>query len=89
MKKILIVSVALLLGACMSTDPYTGNQKVSNTAKGAGIGALAGAVIGAATSSSDDRKKDHEASFAVPPRGSATEVPSVRVRLVPAGIGHC
>ena len=57
MKKILIVSAALLLGACMSTDPYTGNQKVSNTAKGAGIGALAGAVIGAATSSSDDRKK--------------------------------
>src|SRR5262245_5989457 len=42
---------------CMSTDPYTGEQKTSNTAKGAGIGAVAGAVIGAATASKKDRKK--------------------------------
>jgi outer membrane protein OmpA-like peptidoglycan-associated protein len=41
----------------MSTDPYTGQQKTSNTAKGAGIGAVTGAIIGAATSSDDDRKK--------------------------------
>lgn len=57
MKRVLIAGAALLLAACMSTDPYTGNQKVSNTAKGAGIGALTGALIGAATSSSDDREK--------------------------------
>lgn len=57
MKKILVAGSVLLLAACMSTDPYTGNQKVSNTAKGAGIGALTGALIGAATSSSDDREK--------------------------------
>jgi len=47
----------LVLVACASTDPYTGQQKTSNTAKGAGIGAIAGAVIGAATASKKDRKK--------------------------------
>lgn len=57
MKKILLAILAISLTACMSTDPYTGQQKTSNTAKGAGIGAVSGAVIGAATSSSGDRKK--------------------------------
>lgn len=57
MKKLLIVCVVLVVSACMSTDPYTGQQKVSNTAKGSGIGAVAGAVIGAATSSKKDRGK--------------------------------
>jgi outer membrane protein OmpA-like peptidoglycan-associated protein len=36
------------LAACATTDPYTGEEKTSNTAKGAGIGVLAGAVLGAA-----------------------------------------
>ncbi len=44
---VLAVAAALSLSACMTTDPYTGEQKVSNTAKGAGLGALAGAAIGA------------------------------------------
>ncbi len=57
MKKMFVAGMVLLLVGCMSTDPYTGEQKVSNTAKGAGIGAVAGAVIGAATSSSKDRGK--------------------------------
>ena len=57
MKYILLTSLVLVLSACVSTDPYTGEQKASNTAKGAGIGALAGAVIGAASSSKSDRKK--------------------------------
>ncbi|MFT5083668.1 MAG: outer membrane protein OmpA-like peptidoglycan-associated protein [Lentisphaeria bacterium] len=57
MKKILVLSSALALTACMSTDPYTGEQKTSNTAKGAGIGAVTGALIGAATSSKKDRDK--------------------------------
>jgi len=43
----LVASLALL-GACV-TDPYTGEQKVSKTAIGAGAGAAAGAAIGAAT----------------------------------------
>lgn len=51
-----IISITLMT-ACVSTDPYTGEQKASNTAKGAGIGAVAGAVIGAATASKNDREK--------------------------------
>ena len=51
MKKLAIGLMALAsplaLSACTTTDPYTGEQKVSNTAKGAGLGALAGGVIGA------------------------------------------
>ncbi len=53
----MVVALVLVLAGCTSIDPYTGQQKTSNTAKGAGIGALAGAVIGAATASSDDREK--------------------------------
>lgn len=57
MKKMAGVCLAVLLAGCTTLDPYTGEQKTSNTAKGAGIGAVAGAVIGAATSSSKDRTK--------------------------------
>lgn len=48
-KLIAAVAAAAFLSAC-STDPYTGEQKVSNTAGGAalgaGIGALAGMAVG-------------------------------------------
>ncbi len=57
MRIILASVLALLISACVSTDPYTGERKTSNTAKGAGIGAVAGAVIGAATASKNDRDK--------------------------------
>ncbi len=57
MRIALISILAVMLSACMSTDPYTGEQKTSNTAKGAGIGAVTGAVIGAATSSDKDRDR--------------------------------
>ena len=52
----LVVLVSVIVG-CASTDPYTGQQKTSNTAKGTGVGAVVGAVVGAATASSKDRKK--------------------------------
>jgi outer membrane protein OmpA-like peptidoglycan-associated protein len=49
---IALTAASFLLAAC-STDPYTGEQKVSNTALGAGTGALlgtaAGAIIGGTT----------------------------------------
>lgn len=46
MKKYIINLLCLAaLGAC-AIDPYTGEQKVSNTAKGAMIGAASGAVVG-------------------------------------------
>jgi len=54
MRKFLaIAALGMTISAC-STDPYTGEQKVSNTAVGAGTGALlgagAGAIVGATTS---------------------------------------
>ncbi len=49
---VLLVGATLALAACQSTDPYTGQPQMSNTAKGAGIGALAGAAIGALTNTS-------------------------------------
>ncbi|MCK5697283.1 MAG: OmpA family protein [Gammaproteobacteria bacterium] len=41
-----ILLISLLLGACTTIDPYTRETKTSNAVKGAGIGALGGAVIG-------------------------------------------
>ncbi|MGJ8686734.1 MAG: OmpA family protein [Spongiibacteraceae bacterium] len=49
--------IATVFTAACSIDPYTGEEKASNTAKGAGWGALGGAVLGAAVSSKKDRKK--------------------------------
>lgn len=43
----LAAAVTLILGGCQTTDPYTGEQKTSNTAKGTGIGAVGGAIAGA------------------------------------------
>lgn len=57
MKKLMVLFAVLVLTACTTTDPYTGEEKASNTAKGAGIGAVAGAVIGAASSSRSDRRR--------------------------------
>ena len=38
---------ATLLVACATTDPYTGEERMSRTGSGAAVGAAAGAVIGA------------------------------------------
>ena len=48
--KLLVAGVvAALVAGCYTTDPYSGNRKVSNTTKGAGIGAAVGAVAGILT----------------------------------------
>lgn len=47
MKKLIMSVAALSLLAACATDPYTGESKVSKTAWGTGIGAVAGAGIGA------------------------------------------
>jgi outer membrane protein OmpA-like peptidoglycan-associated protein len=52
--KVLVAAIAALsLSACTSINPYTGNTQLSNTTGGAlvgaGGGALAGGIIGAAT----------------------------------------
>jgi len=56
-KAAVLVSATVMLSACMTYDPYTGEEKISKSTTGAVIGAVAGAVIGAATSSKKDRKK--------------------------------
>lgn len=42
----IIATAAIYLSACTTTDPYTGQQKMSNTAGGALIGAGLGAATG-------------------------------------------
>lgn len=55
MKKIVLGIAAAAFVAGCTTDPYTGQQKVSNTAGGAALGALAGAGIGM-LAGGDDRR---------------------------------
>ena len=57
---ILLIGATFALAAC-TTDPYTGEEKASNTAKGAGIGALAGAAIGALTNTSSGKQAGRNA----------------------------
>jgi outer membrane protein OmpA-like peptidoglycan-associated protein len=56
MKKTILVALAatMAVGAC-TTDPYTGEQKISNTVGGATLGALAGAGVGL-LAGGDDRR---------------------------------
>lgn len=52
--------VTALMAGCATQNPYANQQQQggnNNTAKGAGIGAIAGAVLGAAVSSKHDRGK--------------------------------
>jgi outer membrane protein OmpA-like peptidoglycan-associated protein len=48
-KSVLVAMLALSVAGCYTYDPYTGEKKVSDTTKGAGIGAAAGAVVGLLT----------------------------------------
>ncbi|MCK9469170.1 MAG: OmpA family protein [Porticoccaceae bacterium] len=57
MKKLAVVLAVLTVAGCTTTDPYSGEQRTSKTAKGAAIGAVGGAVVGAATASRGDRNK--------------------------------
>ncbi|MFO8152860.1 OmpA family protein [Thioalkalivibrio sp.] len=52
-KPLLLAFVGLLafLTGCTAMDPYTREERTSRTATGAGIGALAGAIVGSVTSS--------------------------------------
>lgn len=43
----LVTLVPLTMAACTTVDPYTGEQKASNTARNATIGAASGAILGA------------------------------------------
>jgi outer membrane protein OmpA-like peptidoglycan-associated protein len=51
-----ILLITFLVSGC-TIDPYTGEKKTSNTAKGAGIGALAGAAVGALTGHNSESRR--------------------------------
>jgi outer membrane protein OmpA-like peptidoglycan-associated protein len=54
----LAVSISLVaLPACTTINPYTEEKQTSKAAKGATIGGIAGAILGAATASRGDRTK--------------------------------
>lgn len=54
----LVLGTTVLVTGCMTTDPYTGEQEVNKTTKGAAIGAGVGVAIGLLTGdSSAERKK--------------------------------
>ena len=55
MKKLIALGLALATIAACTTDPYTGEQKISNTAGGAAIGAGVGALAGR-LAGGDDRR---------------------------------
>lgn len=55
---LLVIAGALAAAGCQTTDAYTGERKVNNTSKGAGIGALAGAVLGAATGDNSKERRE-------------------------------
>lgn len=76
MKKTLVVGLLCtsLMAGCTTLDPYTQQQKTSDTAKGAGFGALGGALLGAAVSS------DH--------RGRGAVVGALLGTAVGGGIGN-
>lgn len=58
-KLIVILTVAslTLTAGCETFDPYTGEKKTSNTAKGAGIGAGVGAVLAYVANRDESSKK--------------------------------
>ena len=60
MKKLLLIMVITsltTLSGCETFDPYTGEEKTSNTAKGAGIGAGIGAVLAYIANRDESSKK--------------------------------
>lgn len=47
MRAAMAIALVLSVAACTTTNPYTGQSGISNTAGGAGLGAATGAIIGA------------------------------------------
>lgn len=53
----LAVSLVMILQACSTVNPYSGEKQTAKATSGSALGALAGALLGAATASKKDRKK--------------------------------
>ncbi len=56
-----VVLATTALAACTSVDPYTGQQRTSRATYGAGIGALAGAALGALSNTSHSKEMQKNA----------------------------
>lgn len=54
-----LTGLVLLLAGCQTLDPYTGEEKTSNTAKNAWIGAAAGAVVGLISGDDAVERRQH------------------------------
>lgn len=50
-----LIAISMALSGCQTLDPYTGEKKTSNAAKGAGIGALVCGLVGAVKNSKHAR----------------------------------
>ena len=55
-----IILPAIVLSACMTYDPYSGDKKVSNATKGAAIGAGVAALGAFAANNDDDSRTRNE-----------------------------
>jgi outer membrane protein OmpA-like peptidoglycan-associated protein len=51
------LAFVLAIPGCMTYDPYTGEKKVSNTTKGAAVGAVGGAIVGVLTGNDSKQRK--------------------------------
>jgi outer membrane protein OmpA-like peptidoglycan-associated protein len=70
-KFLLAASAALALQACTTFDPYTGEQKATNTSIGAGIGASVGAVVAYLDNKDEDSRKRNQRIMAAAAGGAA------------------
>ena len=57
--RLAILTAAVLVAACQTLDPYTGEAKTSRATKGALIGAAAGAVVGLVSGDDAVERRQH------------------------------
>lgn len=89
MMKVSAIALSMSLAACATVDPYTGEQKMSSAAKGALIGALGCALVGAGES----RKHARNAALGCATVGAGIgfymdqQEAKLRQRLAQTGVG--
>ncbi len=66
-----LLSTSAFLQSCTTFDPYTGEQKTTKTAVGAGIGASVGAVVAYLDNKGDDSRKRNQRILAAAAGGTA------------------
>ena len=69
-----LLSTSAFLQSCTTFDPYTGEQKTTKTAVGAGIGASVGAVVAYLDNKGDDSRKRNQRILAAAAGGAAIGV---------------